>query len=85
MADSDSISISLNKYTRHNPNNLKITKQKSTGYVGISSETIKILSDIISPTISIIINKCIKISIFPDDMKIQNKTSINKGWCDIAK
>ena len=33
--------------------------KKSTGYDEISTETIKILSAVISPTLSLIINKCI--------------------------
>ena len=44
----------------------KLSNKKSTGYDGISTETTKILSVVISPTLSLIINKCITNGIVPD-------------------
>ena len=43
---------------------------KSTGHDGISTEAIKILSTVISPTLSLIINKCIINGTVPDEMKV---------------
>ena len=48
----------------------KLPNKKSTGHDGISTETIKILSAVISPTLSIIINKCIINGTVPDEMKV---------------
>ena len=44
----------------------KLPNKKSTGYDEISTETIKILSFVISPTLSLIINKCILNGTVPD-------------------
>ena len=48
----------------------KLPNKKSTGYDEISTETIKILSAVISPTLSLIINKCILNGTVPDEMKV---------------
>ena len=48
----------------------KLPNKKSTGYDKISTETIKILSAVISPTLSLIINKCILNGTVPDEMKV---------------
>ena len=45
----------------------KLPNKKSTGYDEISTETIKILSAVISPTLSLIINKCILNGTVPDE------------------
>ena len=48
----------------------KLPNKKRTGHDGISTETIKILSAVISPTLSLIINKYIITGTVPDDMKV---------------
>ena len=48
----------------------QLPNKKSTGYYEISTETIKILSAVISPTLSLIINKCILNGTVPDEMKV---------------
>ena len=48
----------------------KLPNKKSTGYDEISTETIKILSAVISPTLSLIINICILNGTVPDEMKV---------------
>ena len=54
--------------------------KKRTGHDGISTETIKILSAVISPTLSIIINKCIINGTLPDEMKVSKiKPLFKKG------
>ena len=54
--------------------------KKSTGYDEISTETIKILSAVISPTLSLIINKCILNGTVPDEMKVSKiKPLFKKG------
>ena len=54
--------------------------KKSTGHDGISTETIKIMSAVISPTLSIIINKCIINGTVPDEMKVSKfKPLFKKG------
>ena len=54
--------------------------KKSTGYDKISTETIKILSAVISPTLSLIINKCILNGTVPDEMKVSKiKPLFKKG------
>ena len=52
--------------------------KKNTGYDKISTETIKILSAVISPTLSLIINKCILNGIVPDEMKVSKIKSLFK-------
>ena len=47
---------------------------------GISTETIKILSAVISPTLSLIINKCIINGTVPDEIKVSKiKPLFKKG------
>ena len=54
--------------------------KKSTGYDETSTETIKILSAVISPTLSLIINKCILNGTVPDEMKVSKiKPLFKKG------
>ena len=54
--------------------------KKSTGYDEISTETFKILSAVISPTLSLIINKCILNGTVPDEMKVSKiKPLFKKG------
>ena len=48
----------------------KLQNKKRTGYDGISTETIKILSAVISPTLSLNINKCITNGTVPDETKV---------------
>ena len=48
----------------------KLPNKKSTGYDEISTETIKILPAVISPTLFLIINKCILNGTVPDEMKV---------------
>ena len=61
----------------------KLPNKKSTGYDGISTETMKILSAVISPTLSLIINKCIINGTVPDEMKVSKvKPLFKKG--DVA-
>ena len=50
--------------------NSKLPNIKNTGYYGIFTETIKILSAVISPTLSLIINKCIHNGTVPDEIKV---------------
>ena len=58
----------------------KLPNKKSTGYDEISAETIKILSAVISPTLSLIINKCILNGTVPDEMKVSKiKPLFKKG------
>ena len=58
----------------------KLSNKKSTGYDEISTETIKILSAVISPTLSLIINKCILNGTVPDGMKVSKiKPLFKKG------
>ena len=58
----------------------KLPNKKSTGYDEISTETIKILSAVISPTLSLIINKCILNGTVPDEMKVSKiKPLFKKG------
>ena len=58
----------------------KLPNKKSTGYDKISTETIKILSAVISPTLSLIINKCILNGTVPDEMKVSKiKPLFKKG------
>ena len=58
----------------------KLPNKKSTGHDGISTETIKILSAVISPTLSIIINKCIINGTVPDEIKVsKTKPLFKKG------
>ena len=58
----------------------KLPNKKSTGYDEISTETIKILSAVISPTLSLIINKCILNRTVPDEMKVSKiKPLFKKG------
>ena len=45
-------------------------KKSTGGHDGISTETIKILSAVISPTLSLIINKCIINGTVPDEIKV---------------
>ena len=57
-----------------------IKNKKSTGHAGISTKTIKILSAVISPTLSLIINKCILNGTVPDEMKVSKiKPLFKKG------
>ena len=48
----------------------KLPNRKSTGYDNISTETIKIRSAVISPTLSLVINMCIMNSTVPDEIKV---------------
>ena len=58
----------------------KLPNKKSTGYDEISTETIKILSAVISPTLSLIINNCILNGTVPDEMKVSKiKPLFKKG------
>ena len=58
----------------------KLPNKKSTGYDEISTETVKILSAVISPTLSLIINKCILNGTVPDEMKVSKiKPLFKKG------
>ena len=58
----------------------KLPNKKSTAYDEISTETIKILSAVISPTLSLIINKCILNGTVPDEMKVSKiKPFFKKG------
>ena len=58
----------------------KLPNKKSTGYDEISTETIKILSAVISPTLFLIINKCILNGTVPDEMKVSKiKPLFKKG------
>ena len=58
----------------------KLPNKKNTGYDEISTETIKILSAVISPTLSLIINKCILNGTVPDEMKVSKiKPLFKKG------
>ena len=58
----------------------KLPNKKSTGYDEISTETIKILSAVISPTLSLIINKCILNGTVPDEMNVSKiKPLFKKG------
>ena len=58
----------------------KLPNKKSTGYDEISTETIKILSAVISPTLSLIINKCILNGTVPEEMKVSKiKPLFKKG------
>ena len=58
----------------------KLPNKKSTGYDEISTKTIKILSAVISPTLSLIINKCILHGTVPDEMKVSKiKPLFKKG------
>ena len=57
-----------------------MSNKKSTGYNEISTETLKILSAVISPTLSPIINKCILNGTVPDEMKVSKiKPLFKKG------
>ena len=54
--------------------------KKSTGYDEISTESITILSAVISPTLSLIINKCILNGTVPNEMKVSKiKPLFKKG------
>ena len=57
-----------------------MSNKKSTGYNEISTKTIKILSAVISLTLSLIINKCILNDTVPDEMKVSKiKPLFKKG------
>ena len=58
----------------------KLPNKKSTRYDEISTEIIKILLAVISPTLSLIINKYILNGTVPDDMKVSKfKPLFKKG------
>ena len=56
----------------------KLPAKKSTGHDGISTELLKTLCDIISPTISVIINKCFESGIYPEEMKLSKAKPLYK-------
>ena len=56
----------------------KLPAKKSTGHDGISTELLKTLCDIISPTISVIINKCFESGIYPEEMKLSKVKPLYK-------
>ena len=58
---------------------IKSLKNKRTSYNNIPIPVLKIVSDIISPVISYIINKSIETSSFPDELKIARITPIFKS------
>ena len=58
---------------------LKINTSKATGHGRISHKLLKDSADIIAVSLTVIFNKSIETSIFPDDLKVACLSPIHKG------